>query len=34
MPIDAASIMTTQVVSTGPDDPVVKVARLLAERMR
>jgi len=31
MPIDAAGIMTTQVVSTGPDDPVVKVARLLAD---
>lgn len=30
MPIDAASIMTTHIVSAGPDDTVAKVARLLA----
>jgi CBS domain-containing protein len=29
MPIDAAGIMTTHVVSAGPDDTVAKVARLL-----
>jgi len=32
MPIDAAGIMTTQVVSIGPDDTVAKVARLLADK--
>ena len=31
MPIDAAGIMTTHVVTAGPDDAVVKVARLLAD---
>jgi CBS domain-containing protein len=31
MPIDAADIMTAHVVTAGPDDTVVKVARLLAE---
>ena len=30
MPIDAASIMTTTVISVRPDDTVAKVARLLA----
>lgn len=30
MPIDAASIMTTNVISARPDDTVAKVARLLA----
>ena len=31
MPIDAASLMTTEVVSVAPDDTVAKVARLLAD---
>ncbi len=30
MPIDAASIMTTHVITAAPDDTVAKVARLLA----
>jgi len=32
MPIDAAGIMTTQVVSVRPDDTVAKVVRLLADK--
>ena len=31
MPIDAANIMTTKVISAGPDDTVAKVARLLVD---